>query len=720
MPNAIPNALPHALAPLRQPALPDPAHAQRPLTFYLRILRRQWMMIALACAAFTSLVVIVCAIAPPIHEGSAVIAIDRQAAPETIGSDRLLSTGDDQFMATQQNLIRGDTILRPVVERYHLLAREHQLRRYFFWQASPERQRSIKEAPIVLKHLKIERNPNTYLLTITYRDRDPRIAAQVANAIADSYLRDIFNTRIREAGRLTSSMEQQLIDLKLKMESTHNALMVYQRDLGTADPEQKTSVLVAKLQALNTENSAAVADRIAKEAMYRETQGGSLAAVEVSSQSLDLSRDVAALQAAKANLAAVAATYGDQHPEYQKAAAQLAEARAALEESRKNVASRIGVDYRQTLLRERMLSAAVAETKQEVDDLTAQSFDYLELKHEADTAERVYEDLFAKIKQSGINSELQNNIIRLANAARPAARPIFPNWPLIVSLSLGFSFLVCAAWVISAELTDASAKEVGVVQDAMGVPVICALPRVGNMQLRLALGADGMRLARSYLPNLQDGFFDEGVRHLRGFLALANQAHMPKSVLITSALPGEGKSTLALALAMMSAEQGKHTLLIDADLRQPALERLLHLDPDAGLSEVLAQRSDWRAVTRPVVSRPHLFVLGAGLPLPRSLAQIGPQIRALLEQVTREYDLVVVDSPPLLGCAETLDLAAASQATVLAVRSGHTTMNTLATTVETLQRVNVPIAGIVLNESAVDGDATYKAYARYYSMLGSL
>jgi succinoglycan biosynthesis transport protein ExoP len=677
MPNAIPNALPHALAPLRQPALPDPAHAQRPLTFYLRILRRQWMMIALACAAFTSLVVIVCAIVPPIHEGSAVIAIDRQAAPETIGSDRLLSTGDDQFMATQQNLIRGDTILRPVVERYHLLAREHQLRRYFFWQASPERQRSIKEAPIVLKHLKIERNPNTYLLTITYRDRDPRIAAQVANAIADSYLRDIFNTRIREAGRLTSSMEQQLIDLKLKMESTHNALMVYQRDLGTADPEHKTSVLVAKLQALNTENSAAVADRIAKEAMYRETQGGSLAAVQVSSQSLDLSRDVAALQAAKANLAAVAATYGDQHPEYQKAAAQLAEARAALEESRKNVASRIGVDYRQTLLRERMLSAAVAETKQEVDDLTAQSFDYLELKHEADTAERVYEDLFAKIKQSGINSELQNNIIRLANAARPAARPIFPNWPLIVSLSLGFSFLVCAAWVISAELTDASAKEVGVVQDAMGVPVICALPRVGNMQLRLALGADGMRLARSYL-------------------------------------------TLALALAMMSAEQGKHTLLIDADLRQPALERLLHLDPDAGLSEVLAQRSDWRAVTRPVVSRPHLFVLGAGLPLPRSLAQIGPQIRALLEQVTREYDLVVVDSPPLLGCAETLDLAAASQATVLAVRSGHTTMNTLATTVETLQRVNVPIAGIVLNESAVDGDATYKAYARYYSMLGSL
>ena len=117
------------------------------------------------------------------------------------------------------------------------------------------------------------------------------------------------------------------------------------------------------------------------------------------------------------------------------------------------------MDYRQTLVRERMLSAAVAETKQQVDDLTSQSFDYLQLKHEADTAEQVYEDLFAKIKQSGINSELQNNIIRLADSARPAAKPIFPNWPLIVGVRMAFFSLACAAYFISAELTDVTAKE---------------------------------------------------------------------------------------------------------------------------------------------------------------------------------------------------------------------------------------------------------------------
>jgi succinoglycan biosynthesis transport protein ExoP len=704
---------------IRKPQLrlSDPAESQRPLTFYTRIVLRHWITIALVSTALTALVVLLCALAPPIHSGSATIAVDRQAAPETIGDDRLLSTGDDQFMATQQSLLVADTILRPVAERYDLLRREHQLRRLWFWHYTPEKDRAIRNAPIQLRHLKIERTPNTYLITISYRDRDPRVAADVANAIADSYLRNIFETRIKEAGRLTSSMEQQLIDLKEKMQSTHNALMTYQRDLGTADPEQKTSVLVAKLQALNTENSAAEADRIAKEAIYREAKQGSLPEVEVSAQSTDLTKDVEKLQVAKANLAVVGATFGDQHPEYRKAAAQVDEARAALDESRKNVASRIGVDYRQTLIRERMLSTAVAETKQEVDDLTAQSFDYLQLKHEADTAERVYEDLFAKIKQSGINSELQNNIIRLADSARPAANPIFPNWPFIVGLSLAFFTLACAAYVVSAELTDVTARQAEAVEDALGVPVVCALPQLSDLRLRLALGSDAMRLVGDR-PSLQDGFFDEGVRHLRGYLMLSVQTSMPRSVLFTSALPGEGKSTLALSLAMVNAEQGRRTLLIDADLRQPAIERLVRLDPDAGLAEVLAQRTHWRSAVRPVSARPNLFVLGSGMPLPLALAQIGPQMRGILAQATKEFDLVILDSPPLLGCAETLELAAAAEVTVLAVRSGHTPIKVLGATVETLRRVNAPIAGIVLNESAIATDPTYKAYARYYTALG--
>jgi polysaccharide biosynthesis transport protein len=712
--------MPSSIA-IRKPhiRLSDPAEFQRPLTFYAAIVRGHWAMIAVLSIGLTALVVLGCALAPPINVGSALIAIDRQAAPETIGADRLLTTGDDQFMATQQNLLQADTILRPVAERYDLLEREQQFRRYSFWRYSLEKERAIRNAPIALRHLKIERNPNTYLLTITYKDKDPQVASDVANAVADSYLRNIFETRIKEGGRLTSSMEQQLLDLKEKMESKHQALMTYQRELGTADPEQKTSVLVAKLQSLNTESSAAEADRIAKQAVFREARDGSLAAVQVSGQSTDLTKDVEKLQIAKANLALVAATYGDRHPEYVKAAAQLDEARAALNESRLNVSTRIGVDYRQTLIRERMLSAAVAETKQQVDDLTSQSFDYLQLKHEADAAERVYEDLFAKIKQLGINSELQNNVIRLADSARPAAKPIFPNWPLIVALSMVFFAVLSAAYFVSAELTDVTAKGAEAIEEALGIPVVCALPRVTDVHLRLALGPEGMQFAGNPWSSLQGGFFDEGVRHLRGYLMLSSQAKLPKSVLVTSALPGEGKSTLALALAMVHAEQGKRTLLIDADLRQPTIEKLVRLDPDAGVGAVLAEKGHWRTAVRVVSAHPNLFVLGSGQPMPLALTRIGPGMRGILDQATKEFDLVVLDSPPLLGCAETLELAASADVTLLTVRSGQTPMKVLGATVETLRRVNVTIAGIVLNKSPIAGDVAYKAYCRYYTAVGS-
>jgi succinoglycan biosynthesis transport protein ExoP len=711
--------VPGFLAVPKPHRLSDPAESQRPLTFYAGILRRHGFTIALLSMVLTALVVLGCSLLPAVSTGSAIIAIDRQASPETVGDNRLLSTGDDQFMATQQSLLQADTILRPVAERYDLLRREHQLRRYFFWYYPVEKQNAIRNAPIVLKHLKIEREPNTYLLTITYRDQHPQLAADVANGIADSYLRNIFDTRVKEAGRLTSSMEQQLIDLKEKMESTHRDLMVYQRNLGTADPEQKTAVLVAKLQALNTESSTAEGDRIAKEAVYREARDGTLPEVEVSGQSSDLTKDVEKLQVAKANLALVGATYGDHHPEYKKAAAQVEEAQLALDESRVNVATRIGVEYRQTLVREQMLSQAVGETKQQVDDLTSQSFNYLQLKHEAETAEKVYDDLFAKIKQSGINSELQNNIVRLADSARPAAKPIFPDWVKIVCFSMAFFVFACSACVIWAELADATAKEPGAVEAALGVPVVCSLPTVSGMELRLALGSDGMRIAGSRWRGLQGGFFDEGVRHLRGYLMLSELSNAPKSILITSALPGEGKSTVALSLAMAHAEQGKRTLLIDADLRQPSIERLVRLDPDAGLAEVLAHRSHWSSATRSVPGRPNLSVLGSGLPLPLALVLIGPQMRGILKQAIEHFDLVILDSPPLLGCAETLDLAAAADLAVLAVRSGQTPMKSLAAAVETLRRVNVPIAGIVLNESAIAADATHKAYARYYTTIGS-
>jgi succinoglycan biosynthesis transport protein ExoP len=650
--------------------LTDPAVFLRPLIFFTEVVRRHLAVIGRFSILLTALVLLGCALLPPIYNATAVIVVDWQAAPETMRVRQLLGKNEDEFMATQVTLLQAETILRPIAERYRLLDRERQLQHYWFWRYSATKERAIRNGAVKLKHLRIEHDPKTYLLTITYWDRDPQIAADVANAVADSYLRNISEARIKEVRALNSSVEQQLSELKEHLESIDLALV--------ASPEERSNVPLSTPQLPQTPIRAAEGNRGLNEADYQKANYGSL----------------------------------PQHGNSDRWRDLIGNAKVPLDKTNKATADEPKEDVRAA---QADSSDAVRETRPRVDDRNPHPFDYLKLKQESDAAEGVSGNLFAQIKLVGIRSDL-HNFIRLADSARPAAEPIFPNWPAIVACSLGFFALSCSAYTIWNELTDGTAKGAQAVEEALGIPVVCALPQVKDLYCRLALGPDGMRLAGNRWRSVQCGFFDEGVRHLRGYLMLSARAGKPRSVLVTSAFPGEGKSTLALALAMANAEQGKRTLLIDTDLRKPAIETLVRLSPGSGLAAVLGQSVQWSKVTREVPSHPNLFVLGSGQPSLRVLGLIGPQTRGILAEATKEFDLVVLDSAPLLGCAETLELAHAAEVTVLAVRSGRTPMKAIGAVVETLRRVEAPIAGIVLNESAATTDAL-KAYGSYYTAL---
>jgi polysaccharide biosynthesis transport protein len=574
-----------------------PAVFLRPLIFFTEVVRRHLAIIGLFSVLLTALVLLGCALLPPIYNATAVIVVDWQAAPETMRVHQLLGKDEDEFMATQVTLLQAETILRPIEERYRLLERERQLRPCWFWHYSATRERAIRSGAVKLKHLRIEHDPKTYLLTITYWDRDPQIAADVANAVADSYLRHISEARIKEIGALNASVEQQLNELRQHLESMDLALVAPQRAPLMANPEERSNVLLSSPQLPQTPIRAAEGNRAPNEAVYQKANYNSLPQNGNSDRWRDLIGN-AKVPLVKADKA----TADEPHEDVKAAQADS--------------------------------SDAVRETRQQVDDRKRHPFDYRKLKHESDAAEGVSGNLFAQIKLVGIRSDL-HNFIRLADSARPAAKPFFPNWPAIVVCSLGFFALSCSAYTIWNELTDGTAKGPQAVEEALGIPVVCALPQVKDLYCRLALGPDGMRLAGNRWGSVQCGFFDEGVRHLRGYLMLSARAGKPRSVLVTSAFPGEGKSTLALALAMANAEQGKRTLLIDTDLRKPAIERLVRLSPDSGLAAVLGRSVQWRAAAREVPSRPSLFVLGSGLPSLRALGLIGPQTCAILAEATQ-------------------------------------------------------------------------------------
>ena len=174
---------------------------------------------------------------------------------------------------------------------------------------------------MILKKLKVTRPPNTYMLLISYRSKDKRLAADVANAIAQSYLAHTYNIRYRAAAGLSQFMERQLEELRAKMEKSSAALAQFERELNVINPEEKTSILSARLLQLNTEYTKAQADRVRKEAAYNSVQGGSMEAAQVSTQGEALSKLTESLNEAQQKFAEVKTRYGANHPEYKRIAA---------------------------------------------------------------------------------------------------------------------------------------------------------------------------------------------------------------------------------------------------------------------------------------------------------------------------------------------------------------------------------------------------------------
>ncbi len=233
----------------------EPEQAKIPLSQYLWILKRYRWRIAGFVAASVVATLIVSARLTPIYESTATVDIDRQTPPGVVGEEAARSAVNDadQFLATQIKLVESDSVLRPVDQRFHLRQEERQAA-----ALSPRGE----EAPVTLQRLSVTRPPNTYLMLIGYRSADPQLAADAANAIAQSYVERIFEIRIRSSASLATFMEKELEGLKVKMEQSGQALAGFERDLNVINPEEKTNILAARLLQLNTEYAASAANKL--------------------------------------------------------------------------------------------------------------------------------------------------------------------------------------------------------------------------------------------------------------------------------------------------------------------------------------------------------------------------------------------------------------------------------------------------------------------------
>lgn len=701
----------------------EPEPGAIPLKHYLWILRRDLWKITAFVAICLLVTYIISARLKPVYESTATIDVDMQTPSEILGQGSTASSSyvdPDEFLATQIQLAQSDAVLRPVAEEFNLVSRTETHTN----STSAAKQRPTA-APVSIGGLKVTRPSNTYLLLISYRSPDPQFSADVANAVAKSYVVHTYDIRIRSSASLSSFMEKQLDELKAKMERSSLALAQFEKDLEVISPEEKTNILSARLLQLNTEYTTAQAERVRNEAAWKAMQTGSVEAAEVSSQGESLTKLADTLNLARQRFALVKSTYGESHPEYRKAASELVEVQKQFEDALRNISSRIELAYRESVSREQMLLTEVQQTKTDWDSINARSFQYNQLKQEAAADKALYDELVTKIHEADINVGFQSNDIRIADVARPPSGAVSPNIGqnlLIVFLLSTFLGIIVAVFLDSLDTTLRDTEEasrflhtdvIGTLPLDRKIPLISKTPGIKKAYMTPESNGAGSNLNGNQRNGSYHSIsnYEEAVRAIRNTILLSDFDQRLRSIMLTSAHPEEGKTTLAVYLAIANAAVGKRTLLVDGDLRRPSIHTRFGLVPREGLSNVLASELPWQAVVQHAEDHPNLSLLLSGPGSHRAADLIGPHLAELLDEFAKGYDLVILDSPPLLGFAECLQMARAADGVLIISQAGATKRKAVASVVSALQRLRANIIGVVLNQ--VTQSTSSESYPQY-------
>jgi len=706
-------AIPLAVAPPARDL--SPVEASASLAQFTKIIKKQKLKL-LAFVGFAMAGAVAAQFAvPKVYEAAALVKVDRHTVGGVVGQEasQVSSVDDmDQIITTQIEMAQSDPVLRPVVERYGLTATSKSTK-----SRNTDTNQESGPAPIELEGLKISRPPNTYLVRIAYRSRNPQLAANVANAVAQSLTEHANDTGKNSYEQISALVAQDMIALRTKMETSAKQLAEFEKQLNMVDPSQRATILTARLSQINTEFTAAQEERIRRQAILAQvTDSQSLAsaqAAQAASQDTLLNEAIQRLNAARQQFALARSYYGAGHPEFVKAQKQVQEVQSQVDELKERAKDRATAEYRQALDRENRLHSVVQQTKAEGDSLRSVAHQYEQLRSEADNDKKIYEDLATRTRIAGINQQFQNATVQIAARALVPNTQIFPKLPINLALALIVSGMLGILIAVLGNALDTTFSDSEDVASQLRLDVLAAIPVAklpANISLNLAaIGTDNSKDSAGLRA------YDEAIRAVRTALNLASSDRLIRSVLVTSAVPGEGKSTTAAQVALAYAQIGRKVLLVDANFRRPTLHELFNLEGTTGFADVLqGKRTHAEAIHRSEL--PGLFLMPAG-PLPqRATDLISVGFSKILDKLRREFDLIIVDAPHVLGASETQELARIADGVLVLTQAGATTGKLVSEALSTIARTGANLIGLVMNQ--VKPSATV-GYPHHYSRVAS-
>ncbi|MFL6448764.1 MAG: GumC family protein [Bryobacteraceae bacterium] len=661
--------------------------------------RQKWKILSFMVVSAAA-VAIFTARLQPLYEATAELSIERPGVSSIIGQDGSGNNGPvndmDQLVTTHIEALRSDAVLRPVAQKYRLLEREGQLKR-----KSPVQVANIQAAPITLKRLQITRPPNTYMLRVTYRAHDPKLAADVANGIAEIYVEHSADAQAQMSVDRASVMQQELVGLRAKIAKSEAALTSLERHLSFNDSEAHVTTLETRYAQLSTELAAAQEERIRKGEAFTAVRTGALGAAQASTQSEALSKAIDRLAEARQKFAQTKAIYGTNHPEYRKAANEVTELSAQLDEMRGTTVKRVESEYSQSVAHEQALTNLLQNARAELDQTSPARHKYNQMKRELESDKQLSDEMARRIKEQAINGAFRHGLARISNPALPAAVPVFPNTLLLVVVASMASLMLAIGGALVADAFDQSVLDPEQAARSLRVNFLGALPELTKAAAAIKPGQVPSRESIAHCLSS----YEEAIRTVRNTLTLVDFNREHKTIMFTSALPSEGKSITVAHLGHAFALHGRRTLIIDADLRRPAAHKRLGIQPPSGLSGALEGQHSWRDAVVSVPSVPNLGFLAAGVTAVRASDLVTDGISKILDEAAREFDLVLIDAPPLLGFAETLQIGTAVDAVILVSQAGRTPGKLVATALNNLHRVRINVLGLLLTRAKTNSQS---------------
>ena len=582
--------------------------------------------------------------------------------------------------------------------------------------------------------LQVSLVPNTRIIEIHYRSPDPNLAARVVNALANTYVEQNFKTRFESTMQASEWLSKQLVDLQLKVETSQEKLVKYQKEHEILGIDEKQNITTAKLDELNRELTMAESARMDKESIYRLVQAGDSDSVAAAAHAEGTAKGSAAsstllekLREQEADLriqiAQLSVQFGPAYPKLAQVRGQLQEVEAQMQVEMTKVAARLRGDYQASLQRENMLRTALEQQKQEANKLNESAIEYNLLKRDVDSNRTLYDNLLEKLKEAGVTAGLRSNNFRIVDTARVPTSPSEPNLPrnLAFALALGLTTGVGLAFLL--EGMDNTVRTPEQAQAISALPSLGMIPlgsrtttEIGTRQrLALATSKEAVELVTQARPKSQ---MAESYRALRTSLLLTSAGGPPRVILVTSALPQEGKTTTSINVAIVLAQKGARVLLIDADLRRPSIHKTLGMGPRSGLSNILTGSTGLEQTIIRSTILPNLFLLPAGTPPPNPAELLASSNMAdILGQLCQQYDHIVIDTPPILSVTDAVIMSSRADRVVLVIRSGQTTGQALQRARDLLLQVNAKVCGVLMN--AVDlNSPDYYYYYEYQGKYG--